>query len=341
MSRRLLGKIVPVLVALALLPAFGKIQFEINDERFADNLTEPFQLSMVRDLPLAKITGTLFTGVLSGFRGMVVDILWMKTDSAWDEGRDDLVVPLLNAINMLDPRFIDAWELLGWHQAYNLHAKEVNKYGQWDWSVRVKPIQDGLNTLERGIRWNPTRAQLYWFIGVVYFEKWGDFEKAAEWWQKAFECPDRPNYAARFIAHAYELLPDFDKSLYWYYVADQDLPNHPTPPGAVITIRERYLPAWNAYKRGDLAEARRLIEQTLNDYRPSDKIALHFLAKIMEEQGNLKEAIKEWEVAFAVNKSDATALRKAWEIRDKAGMPHPTSKELEDEYFVIGATPKF
>lgn len=338
--RRWWGKIIPILLALAILPGFARLQGFIAEERIVNDLVEPFRLTGLRDLPVQTLTGTLFTGVLSGFRGVVVDILWMKVDAAWDLGRNDLMVPLLDAITMLDPRFLDAWEMLAWHHAYNLHAKEIEKHGQWDWGARLGSIEDGLRVLERGVRWNPTQAQLYWFMGAVYGEKMGDFEKAAEWWEKAYECADHLAPNARMVAHAYEDLPDFDKALYWYYVAEKEDPGHPTPPGAVMTIRERYLPAWEAYKRGNLEEAKRLVEQTLEDYNPTNEIALHLLATILEAQGQYKEALEKWEFSFATHPLDAMALRKAYELREKLGIPQPSSEELEDKWWLVAASPR-
>ena len=329
------GKVVLILVAAVLMAGFIPIQSWIEDERVANNLKQPFQLTNLRDLPLEKVTGTLFTGVLSGFRGIVVDILWMKMDTAWDQGRSDLIVPILNAITMLDPHFMDAWEMSAWHEAYNLTAKAISKYGQWDWSVREGPIKDGLAVLEKGVKWNPTRSQLYWYMGEIYYNKMGDQEKAAEWWLKAAECSDHPKWVARFVAHAYENAPDFDKALYWYYMAEKESPNNATQPGAVITIRERYLPAWQAYKRGDLKEAERLINNTLEDYLPTNRLARHFLANILEKEGRNQEALEEWERCFAISKSDAGALRRAYELREKMGIPQPTSQELEDKWWIV------
>jgi tetratricopeptide (TPR) repeat protein len=177
----------------------------------------------------------------------------------------------------------------------------------------------------------------------------GDLEKAAEWLEKAYECPDHSNMAARNLAHIYESLPDFDKALYWYYVAAEDDPTHPTPPGAVMTIRERYLPAWRAYTNGDLELAKKLIENTLEDYQPAGRIALHFLTTILEAQARqaeaqgkrseaekiYKEAINKWEFCFALDKMDSMALRKAYELREKMGIPQPSDKELEDKWWSV------
>src|SRR5205823_9761832 len=62
-------------------------------------------------------------------------------------------------------------------------------------------FQLGKDFLERGIKNNPDRPQLYEAMARLYREKYNDHEHAAEFFGKAAELPGAPSYAKRFAAY--------------------------------------------------------------------------------------------------------------------------------------------
>lgn len=146
--------------------------------------------------------------LLSGFRGLAVDLLWLKTDLYFDSGQWYKMLPLLRMITYLQPDFIPAWELAGWHAMYNLpaYAKES---GDSDFS---RYIDMGIDILNEGIRRNPARYELYFTLGWYYYEKAEDYEKAAHYFNQALKY-EHPQFMDRLIGIAYYRAGDMDKAV--------------------------------------------------------------------------------------------------------------------------------
>jgi uncharacterized protein HemY len=71
--------------------------------------------------------------------------------------------------------------------------------------LRIKAQREyfalGKDFLERGIKNNPDRPQLYEALARLYKEKYHDHERAAEYFAKAAQSPDAPTYEKRFAAY--------------------------------------------------------------------------------------------------------------------------------------------
>ena len=51
---------------------------------------------------------------MGAFRGLVVDVLWMRADSLQQEGRYFDAKQLAEWISMLQPRFAKVWDFQAW-----------------------------------------------------------------------------------------------------------------------------------------------------------------------------------------------------------------------------------
>src|SRR3990167_9629063 len=60
--------------------------------------------------------------VLSGFSGLAADMLWIEADEYWHKGEWQRAFPLYRTVTWLQPNFMDAWSIGGWHLAYNMYA---------------------------------------------------------------------------------------------------------------------------------------------------------------------------------------------------------------------------
>jgi tetratricopeptide (TPR) repeat protein len=72
-------------------------------------------------------------------------------------------------------------------------------------ALRVKVQREyfalGKDFLERGIKNNPERPQLYEALARLYKEKYKDHEHASEYFAKAAALPGAPSYDRRFSAY--------------------------------------------------------------------------------------------------------------------------------------------
>jgi hypothetical protein len=158
------------------------------------------------DSELREQIGQLgFIAGLSGFRSLVADVLFVQAHVAWERTEWGRVLLLFRQVTMLQPRAILFWETAAWHMAWNASAAAMRDSTQPRLALRIKAqreyFQLGKDFLERGIKKNPDRPQLYEALARLYRDKYNDHEHAAEFFGKAADRPGAPSYAKRFAAY--------------------------------------------------------------------------------------------------------------------------------------------
>ena len=187
--------ITPVLI-LCLLLALVPLQSKIRNLRQTEGLSEN----------IAILPGEMVSGIImSGFRGIAADILWLRCDMYFHHGQWYKLLPLYRTITFLQPHFIQAWAVAGWHMAYNIYHEAPEEDKQ-------KWLEAGINFLKTGIGHNPDRYDLYFELGWTYFHKAEDYANAVIYFKKATEY-EHPDYIDRMVAHAYEKNGELKKAL--------------------------------------------------------------------------------------------------------------------------------
>jgi hypothetical protein len=164
------------------------------------------------NLDLREQVGQLgFIAALSGFRSLVADALFIQAHVAWERTEWGRVLLLFRRITTLQPRALLFWEMAAWHMAWNASTAAANDRAQPRLALRIKAqreyFQLGKDFLERGIRNNPDRPQLYEALARLYRDKYEDHAHAAELYAKAALLPGAPAYAKRFAAYELALCP--------------------------------------------------------------------------------------------------------------------------------------
>lgn len=146
-----------------------------------------------------------FIAGLSGFRSLVADVLFVQAHVAWERTDWGRVLLLFRQVTTLQPRAILFWDTAAWHMAWNASAAAMRDSTQPRLALRTKAqreyFQLGKDFLERGIKNNPDRPQLYEALARLYRDKYNDHEHAAEFFGKAAELPGAPSYVKRFAAY--------------------------------------------------------------------------------------------------------------------------------------------
>jgi tetratricopeptide (TPR) repeat protein len=158
------------------------------------------------NLDLREQVGQLgFVAALSGFRSVVADFLFIRAYVAWERTEWSRMLLLFRQVTTLQPRSILFWEMAAWHMAWNAGTAALNDPAQPRLALRLKAQREyfdlGRDFLERGIRNNPDRPQLYEAMARLYREKYKDHARAAEFFERAAEKPGAPKYAKRFAAY--------------------------------------------------------------------------------------------------------------------------------------------
>ncbi len=193
------------LLVLAVLIALGTLKLPVERDLAALHRQELLR-GVEFNLDLREKLGQLgFIAALSGFRAIVADGLFIQAHVAWERTEWGRVLLLFRHVTTLQPRAILFWDMAAWHMAWNASVAAMNDQTQPRLALRVKAAREyfalGKDFLERGIKNNPDRPQLYEALARLYKEKYKDHEHASEFFAKAAALPGAPSYDRRFSAY--------------------------------------------------------------------------------------------------------------------------------------------
>jgi tetratricopeptide (TPR) repeat protein len=193
------------LLVFVILMALGALKLPIERDLAAVHRQEHFR-GVAFNLDLREKLGQLgFIAALSGFRSIVADALFIQAHVAWERTEWGRVLLLFGQVTTLQPRAILFWDMAAWHMAWNASVAALNDKTQSRLALRVKAQREyfalGKDFLERGIKNNPDRPQLYEALARLYKEKYKNHERASEFFAKAAALPGAPSYERRFSAY--------------------------------------------------------------------------------------------------------------------------------------------
>jgi len=193
-----------VLFAFAMLLAFGVTK--LPGEHALSLQHRQFDSGDAINLDLREKIGQLgFVAALSGFRAIVADFLFIEAHVAWERTEWGRVLFLFRQVTTLQPHVPLFWDMAAWHMAWNASAAAMNDSSQPRMALRVKSQREyfslGKDFLERGIKNNPDKPELYEALARLYHDKYNDHEHAAEFYGKAAALPGAHSYDKRFSAY--------------------------------------------------------------------------------------------------------------------------------------------
>lgn len=205
------------LVALLLL-AFGAIRLPIESALTAEHRSAYFHETQL-GLGLREQIGQLgFIAALSGFRSLVADVLFIQAHVAWERTEWGRVLLLFREATTLQPRSILFWDMAAWHMAWNASVAALNDPSQPNETLRRRAqrqyIELGKGFLERGIRNNPDRPQLYETLARLYKDKLHDHAAAAHFYAQAARLRGASEYDERFAAYELSYVPGQERAAY-------------------------------------------------------------------------------------------------------------------------------
>jgi tetratricopeptide (TPR) repeat protein len=194
-----------ILVVLAILVSLGALKLPIERDLATLHRQEHFR-GVEFNLDLREKLGQLgFVAALSGFRAIVADALFIQAHVAWENTEWGRILLLFRHMTTLQPRVLLFWDTAAWHMAWNASVAAMNDQTQPRLALRIKAQREyfalGKDFLERGIKNNPDRPQLYEALARLYKEKYKDHERASEFYAKAAVLPDAAPFDRRFSAY--------------------------------------------------------------------------------------------------------------------------------------------
>lgn len=127
-------------------------------------------VSNVEPLENAPPSLAFATVAMGAFRGLIVDILWMRADKLKEEGQFFDAKQLAEWITVLQPRFASVWDFQAWNMAYNISVAVPAS----QWEERWRWVRNGYELLrDKGIEKNPRSILLYRSLGWIFQHKIG------------------------------------------------------------------------------------------------------------------------------------------------------------------------
>ena len=186
----------------------------------------------------------LVIGVLGGFRAILADFLWIRTNTIWERKDRTKLDSMVRLVTTLDPRPDFFWINGSRMIAYDVPSWRIREEGGYSdvpegrqQAIDLEQTAQAFDLIDQALEFHPDNAKLYLEKAQIYLNRLKDDAKAAEWFLQASQQDDAPYFAARIHA---ELLRkqgldieayDFLKNLHI------QLPNTPSAQKGIILER--------------------------------------------------------------------------------------------------------
>jgi len=150
-----------LLLALLLIAGAGAVIEPIHRMRVEYDLSSDPVKGVSPELMLA-------TTALGAFRGIIVDIVWIRLQDLKQSGRFFEIVQLSDWACKLAPRFPGIWAFHAWNMAFNISVEIPYLPERWSW------VSSGIRLLrDEAIPANPQEPSLYNELARIYLVKVG------------------------------------------------------------------------------------------------------------------------------------------------------------------------
>ncbi len=118
--------------------------------------------------------------VMSIFRPLAINYLWMRSEELKDAGQYFDALHLSRFICELQPNIDSVWQFLAWNMSYNISVGVPTPAERWRW------VQAGYELVrDEGLPANPDSGLLYWQIAWIFQHKMGanqdNFHRYYKW----------------------------------------------------------------------------------------------------------------------------------------------------------------
>ncbi|MCK4905521.1 hypothetical protein KAS42_04730 [bacterium] len=109
------------------------------------------------------------TVLLGGFRGILVNLLWLRAQQLQDDGKYFELVQLSDWIGLLQPYLPTVWRFNAWNLSYNISVEFPTGEERWNW------IYQGIKLLrDKGLKYTPDSAEIYQELAWIQYHKISD-----------------------------------------------------------------------------------------------------------------------------------------------------------------------
>jgi hypothetical protein len=195
---------------ILLVLVFGALGLPMENACTEGNVAALGQIHL--SLELREQIGQMgFMAALSGFRSLAADLAFIQAHTAWQRTEWSRVLLCFQEATTLQPHSLLYWDMAAWHMAWNASAAASADRGLPN-DFRRRRLQQqyielGKNFLERGIRNNPERPQLYESLARLYRDRLHDHAAAARCYARAALLSGAAEFDRRFAAYELSYTP--------------------------------------------------------------------------------------------------------------------------------------
>ena len=186
----------------------------------------------------------LIIGVLGGFRAILADFLWIRTNVIWERKDRAKLDSMVRLVTTLDPRPDFFWINGSRMIAYDVPNWRIREEGGYSdvpeerqEAIDLEQSAQAFDLINQALDFHPDNAKLYLEKAQIYLNRLKDDASAAKWFLKASQQNNAPYFAGRIHA---ELLrkQGFDKEAYDFLKnLHTELPNTPFAQKGIILER--------------------------------------------------------------------------------------------------------
>lgn len=116
---------------------------------------------------------------MGAFRGLFVNMLWIRANNLKEDGRFYESMDLARIITKLQPRYPQVWIFHAWNMAYNISVQTNVNAERWQW------VKAGINLLrDHGLKANPNDLLIHKELGWIFLHKIGGYMDEANMYYK-------------------------------------------------------------------------------------------------------------------------------------------------------------
>ncbi len=261
-----------VLIAVSLVLLVG---VRYTERRLDDKVAE-YKLRFTGEIKNAPPLVAFTTVALGSFRGLVADLLWLRSNSLQQKGNYFEMVQLARWIVDLQPTFSGATAYLAWNMSYNISVTCSDFADRWRWvNEAIKLVRD------KALDYNPEDPELYRELAWTYFHKLGNILDDANLYYKnrlavemySILATNNPDW--KKLASAPATLREFEKK----YPQDHLFWNAMKSAGY-----ETYEEFYKAYKSGNPVQLpKKFLEELGNNEQLKADLDNYFRAQLLRD----------------------------------------------------------
>lgn len=163
MSNRRNKSIIIFIISLLFFYSCTYPLFQIRERL---HLLSPEEETNLKKLPPEIVFTTVLLG---GFRGILVDLLWLRAMRLQEDGKYFELVQLSDWIGLLEPYLPSVWKFNAWNLSYNVSVEFPTGEERWNW------IYQGIKLLrDKALKYLPDSGQIYKELSWIHFHKISD-----------------------------------------------------------------------------------------------------------------------------------------------------------------------